>query len=80
MKRGSFSFNSLLCGPLDASPSPAMTAFMCGCSRRRSPMSRPAAFRPQSFLPGPSSLRIGSGASGSTSPMSGWTTGAPRAW
>ncbi len=43
-------------------------------------MSRFAAFRPQSFLPGPSSLRIGSGASGGTSPMSGWTTGAPRAW
>ncbi len=79
MKRKSFSFSSLMCGPLDASASPAMTAFMCGCSRGGSPTGRPAAFRPQSFLPGPSSFRIGSGASGGTSPMSGWTIAAPRA-
>ncbi len=79
MKGGSFSFNSLPFGPLDASPSPAMIAFMCGCSRGGSPTGRPAAFRPQSFLPGPSSFRIGSGASGGTSPMSGCTTAAPSA-
>ena len=80
MKGGSFSFNGLMCGPLDDSPSPAMTAFMCGCSRGGSPTGRPAAFRPQPFLPGPSPFRIGSGAGGGTSPMSGWTTGGPRAW
>ncbi len=78
MKGGSLSFNSLLCGPLDDSPSPATVAFMCGCSRRRSPTGRFAAFRPQSFFVEPSSLRIGSGASGGTSPMSGWTVAGPK--
>ncbi len=43
--------DGLLCGPLDASPSPATVAFMCGRSRRRSPTGRLPAFRPQPFLP-----------------------------
>ncbi len=63
-----------MCGPLDDRPSSTKVAPMCGCSRRRSSRSRFAA-----FLLDPSSFRVGSGASGSTSPMSGWTTDAPRA-
>ena len=35
---------------LEASRSSTMTAFMCGCSRRRSSKSRFAAFRSQSFF------------------------------
>ena len=80
MKRKPFSINVPARGPLDARPSSTMIAFMCGCSRRRSETGRFEAFLSQSFLVAPSSLGIGSGASGSTSFRSGWIIDAPSIW
>ena len=58
-------------------PSSTTIAFIWGCSLRRSPTGRFEAFRSQSFLAEPSSLRIGSGPGGGRSrcrpPPSGMT-------